>query len=539
MEIASKYTKVFVSDDLTRQKYGELYDLAISIREQKNTISKEIASDLLKYLEYNPLTFVTKMRAKYKGIINSNFDKQLYQEVMDAYQNKFDAIIKKIAFSKVEFKGFEFYKRDTKKNKKGDLKRVLTEKSKTPLSVCLTYLARYGNDNTLDYINKQLETCDDKKRDFYNNIVRCCDKFGFGRLMGLALRRRERVIAKYKDNPIVFRSLSFRGRSRKKLIVDYNKNYNSWINAFVSLSFPTRKSMDIPVKFSKDYHGSMNDYVKKSNDYEYVVSFDEWHKRVKVNLVKDGERYMPAVTDNDKAVGIDVNVKHNLFSLSDGTTYDYDRQLVSDYCRLKRHIDSLKSKDENYEIGKKTQRKLDTLRNKILKSNQQLISGMCKELMLGGVRHIVMENLDNGFGKSYVKDETLDGINFNDIVKFLGISSLKQEIEHIARKYDIAVSTVHSNYTSKMCPICGCIDDGNRPNQETFCCVECGHEDNADHNAAVNIKNRVGTTVLCKRLLKQLGNGAYEPKKMSKDKVKDVLLSYRTSLGKDGESKFY
>ena len=205
---------------------------------------------------------------------------------------------------------------------------------------------------------------------------------------------------------------------------------------------------------------------------------------------------------------------------------------------MKRHIDSLKSKDNDYEVGKKTQRKLDTLRNKILKANQQLISGMCRELMLGGVRHIVMENLDNGFGKTYVKDETFDGINFNDIVKFLGISSLKKEVEHIGRNYNIAVSTVHSNYTSKMCPICGCIDDGNRTTQEDFCCVECGHGDNADHNAAVNIRNRVSTTVLCKRLLKQLGNGAYEPSKMSKDKVKDVLLSYRANLEKDRGSKF-
>ena len=69
MEITNKYTKVFVSDDLTRQKYGELYDLAVSIREQKNTISKEIASDLLKYLKYNLLTFVTEMRTKYKSCI--------------------------------------------------------------------------------------------------------------------------------------------------------------------------------------------------------------------------------------------------------------------------------------------------------------------------------------------------------------------------------------------------------------------------------------------------------------------------------------
>jgi putative transposase len=140
-----------------------------------------------------------------------------------------------------------------------------------------------------------------------------------------------------------------------------------------------------------------------------------------------------------------------------------------------------------------------------------------------------MENLDNGFGKSYVKDESLDGISFNDIVKFLGISSLKQEIEHIGRNYDIAVSTVQSYYTSKTCPVCGCIDDGNRLTQEDFCCVECGHTDNADHNASVNIRSRVAVTVLRDRLLKQLDNGAYEPKKMSKDRVKDVLLSYRTN----------
>ena len=151
------------------------------------------------------------------------------------------------------------------------------------------------------------------------------------------------------------------------------------------------------------------------------------------------------------------------------------------------------------------------------------------DLMLDGVRHVVLENLDNGFGKSYVKDETLYGINFNDIVKFLGISSLKQEVEHIGRKYGIAVSTVQSNYTSKMCPVCGCIEDENRPNQETFCCVECGHRDNADHNAAVNIKNRVGATVLRQRLLKQLDNGTYKPLKLTKDKIKSVLLSYRAN----------
>ncbi len=535
MLTASKYAKVFVSDDLTRQKYDELHDLAVSIREHKNIISKEVCLDILHYLDISSLNFVTEMRNKYKGVINSNFDKQLYQQVIDAYQNKFDAISRRLKFECVSFIGFEYYKRNCKGHNVGDLKRVITKRKSTDLSVCLTYLARYGNDNTLEYITKQLAdgNIDDRKRRFYQNIIRCCNKFGFERLMKLALSLRNRTLKHY-CNPIVFKSLTFSGRSRKKHIVGYNKNYNSEINAFISLSFPTRKSMDIPVKFSKDYHGKMSDYTKKSNDYEYVICFDERRHQVRVNLVKDGERYIPTVTDTDKSVGIDVNVKHNLFSVSDGTAYDYDRELVEDYCRMKRQTDLLKSQNPDYAVGKRRQRKLDALRNKMQKSEQQLISTMCRNLMLGSVRHIVMENLDNGFGKSYVTDESLDGINFNDIVHFLGISSLKQEMEHIARNYDIAVSTVHSSYTSKMCPICGCIDDGNRPNQETFCCVECGHTDNADHNASVNIRNRVGEAVLRNRLLKQLDNGAYEPKKMSKDRVKDVLLSYRTDNQKVG-----
>ena len=152
------------------------------------------------------------------------------------------------------------------------------------------------------------------------------------------------------------------------------------------------------------------------------------------------------------------------------------------------------------------------MKSKVVKSEQQLIAKMCKTLQSQGVGHIVMEDLDNSFGRCYVKDKDNEDINYNRKVKFLGLSSLKKEIEHIARKYVIAVSTVQASYTSKMCLICGCIEDGNRPNQETFECIECGHKDNADFNAAKNIRNRVLVTVLRDKLLKQLDNGAFEPK---------------------------
>lgn len=152
MIIQSKYTKIFHSKDLTRQKYDELYDFAVLIQNHKNIVSQYVNDNLLHFLEYNKFQFLKEMREHFKDVIPSSFDAQLYTQVFTCYQNKFDAIQKRLKFEAVTFKGFEFYKRDTKKHKKGDLKKVIINKKQTPLSICLTYLARYGHENTIDYI---------------------------------------------------------------------------------------------------------------------------------------------------------------------------------------------------------------------------------------------------------------------------------------------------------------------------------------------------------------------------------------------------
>lgn len=528
MLIQSKYTKIFHSKDLTRQKYEELHYFAVLIQNHKNAVSQYVNNNLLYFLEYNKFKFLKEMREYFKNVIPSSFDAQLYTQVFTCYQNKFDAIQRKLVFEAVTFKGFEFYKRDTKKHKKGDLKKVVIDKKQTPLSNCLTYLARYGNENTIDYINSIIGSYDEKKREFYNNILRCYEKYGFERLYNLALSKRKRVVKHYSEHPIEFTSLTFSGRCRKTRIIDYNSRFGSIINSFVSLSGIGRKSFDVPVTFNKRWYGNMKDYRKKNPDYEYTITFNEKEHQVNIHLCKDGERYIPQVNGN--TVGIDVNCKHNLFSLSDETTYDYNRKLVNDFCKLSLEIDRLKEQDKEYKVGKRKQRKLDVMKSKMLKSEQQLIANMCRILQSQGVGHIAMEDLDNRFGKCYVKDKDNEDINYNRKVKFLGLSRLKQEVEHIARKYDIAVSTVQASYTSKMCPICGCIEDENRPNQETFECIECGHKDNADFNAAKNIRNRVLVTVLQESLLKQLDNCAFEPRKVKREKVKEVLLSFRRNL---------
>ena len=332
MFIQSKYAKIFQSKDITRQKYDELYDFAVLIRNHKNIVSRYVNENLLHCLDCTKFQFLKEMRERFKNQIPSSFDVQLYTQVFTCYQNKFEAIQRRLVFKVSTLKGFEYYKRDTKKYKKGDLKRVLIEKKQTKLSSCLTYLERYGNEGTIVYIKSNIDKCDVNKRDLYNNIIRCCEKFGFERLYALALSKRKRIINKYTNNSIEFRSLTFSGRCRKKNIIDYNRKFGSVINSYISLSGLNRKSFDIPVSFNKGWHGNMKDYKKKNPDYDYTLTFNEKKHQVNIHLCKDGERYIPE--PSGKTIGIDVNCKHNLFCLSDETTYDYDRKLVNDFCKI-------------------------------------------------------------------------------------------------------------------------------------------------------------------------------------------------------------
>ena len=59
----------------------------------------------------------------------------------------------------------------------------------------------------------------------------------------------------------------------------------------------------------------------------------------------------------------------------------------------------------------------------------------------------------------------------------------------------------------------------------------------AGFNAAKNIRNRVLITVLQESLLKQMDNDAFEPKKLKREKVKEVLLSFRRNLQENARSE--
>jgi hypothetical protein len=95
--INSKYTKVFTSSDLTKDKYKEISRLAKELLEHKRMISVEIANNLLFYTDLSKHEFKKHLEHKYKDLnISSNFYRALYQDIQTAYSNKFNIVIAKI-----------------------------------------------------------------------------------------------------------------------------------------------------------------------------------------------------------------------------------------------------------------------------------------------------------------------------------------------------------------------------------------------------------------------------------------------------------
>ena len=535
MKQSSRYSRSFYSDGLTDKKYQEIYTLAISVRDAKNKISGIVNQDLFKYLEMSKIDFQKTMLPYIKDEISSHFTKQLCDDVYTAYQNKFNNVKRRLKFQHISDYHFNYYKRSgrTRNGREyhsGDFKSITIKHDDTPLSITLTYLARYGYFGIVDYLlEKFINETNQEKEKFYVTILDTIYKFGFTRLFALAMSKRTRIIERYSKNPIEFKSLSFRGRSRlREDIVSVNENRKSSINSFANISWylKDRKKMTIPMKYSKDFHGELKRYTN-GTDTSYTICLEE-NNQVRMVLSYENEREFPEA--RDRIIGIDVNSKHNLMTCSNGYEIDFDRELVETLSRELKKIDELKKRNSSYEIGKRKQHKIDHLNRELQSKIREEIALLCKRLKARHYHHAVFEDLDNQFGSTFAKDE--NDLNYNRRLKILHLGDLKNEFEHIARKYEIAVSLVQSYYTSQTCPKCGCIDKENRKDQEHFECVDCGYTVNADLNASRNIRNRVADAVLQRELLKKdsKGSSAYIPKVNSKEKTLEVLEKFRNSL---------
>ena len=384
----------------------------------------------------------------------------------------------------------------------------------------------------VEYINERLSSdgLPQSQRCLFEDTLYYLNKFE-QRLIDLVLLKRSNVITKLTEHPIEFVSLSYKSLNQVATpLIDYNSNKNSIFNIFISLGAfgkNNRKLLEIPTKYSKDFHGLIKDYQKGHNT-SYTIVF-EGKTPVRVALSVDREDEI--VTDKFNVIGVDVNVKHNLFATSLNTIIDYDRKIFNEYVQFLKKLDAKKTRIKK--LNNNTPQPLSNRDRRFYNQQQLRIKDMLKrqcsrlveEVVLNKKDHLILEDLSQ-MGKSFYRSEEFEGFKYSRLIRLLNLADLKNIATSICNKNDIQITFVQPHYTSQTCPICGYISGENRKSQEKFECKECGHKNNADSNAAQNIFNRFHEDVLRERLLTKTNIGTYVPKKLKKETIKQSIEEF-------------
>lgn len=179
--------------------------------------------------------------------------------------------------------------------------------------------------------------------------------------------------------------------------------------------------------------------------------------------------------DNQAEVGLDIGIKHFVVT-SDGqffenikTTKKYADKLAEAQRKL-----SLKTKGSNnfYREIEKIKR----IHLKIQRVREDYLHKVSRELA-NNYQYVFAEDLDI---KEMVKNK-----NYSKAISDVSWSKFLNHLE-----YKTNLIKVDAKYSSQECNNCGHISKENRPNQETFKCVKCSHEGNADFEASLTIKKR-------------------------------------------------
>ena len=311
------------------------------------------------------------------------------------------------------------------------------------------------------------------------------------------------------------------------------KSHIKLTNVIIHINLPKIAIIDLPVRHSKTYHGVFKDYKcnlnKTTGQKQYLIqiSFDETKKEVKITLVRDIIKNISDLKDK-QILGVDVNTKHNIFALSNYETQKIDNNLVNKIVKEKKKLKEIQSQRDKLKLPKEYSKRQRRIQDKINKQVEYLQNYACHLLLKNHKNSIlVMENLEKNLKKCKINNTQYEEeLNYNDLFSLLKIYSMKDTVIRMSGNYNVNVVLVNPDFTSQTCPKCGYISKKNRKSQETFCCEKCNHKNNADINAAKNIKGRFTNPKFKKELQKEVIDTQLisEPKISNRFKFKQKLF---------------
>lgn len=215
-------------------------------------------------------------------------------------------------------------------------------------------------------------------------------------------------------------------------------------------------------------------------------------------LLLVGDIPAPTVRQTDLKVGLDAGVAHTL-TTNTGKHIDGPAALAAALRKLERLQQQMARQEKGSANWRKTVEKIKKTHEKIRRT-RKLFAHKATTFLLRTYGTVAIEDLklasmvrrpapkpaEDGSG-TFLPNQAAAKGGLNRSMLDAGLGQIRVMLEEKAKERGRLVVPVDPRHTSQRCSVCGHTDPGNRPSQELFLCLSCGHTENADVNAAKNI----------------------------------------------------
>jgi putative transposase len=220
-------------------------------------------------------------------------------------------------------------------------------------------------------------------------------------------------------------------------------------------------------------------------------------------LLLVGDIAAPTVRQTDLKVGLDAGVAHTL-TTNTGKHIDGPAALAASLRKLERLQQQMARQVKGSANWRKTVEKIKRVHEKIRRT-RKLFAHKATTYLLRTYGTVAIEDLklanmvrrpapkpaEDGSG-TFLPNQAAAKGGLNRSILDAGLGQLRVMLEAKGKERGRLVVPVDPKHTSQRCSGCGHTDAGNRPSQQVFLCLSCGHSENADVNAAKNILQALG-----------------------------------------------
>lgn len=289
---------------------------------------------------------------------------------------------------------------------------------------------------------------------------------------GLPAQLTVRAIAKVADSYKIDRSIQHNFGMRGAVVFDARCFKLKNLSSAELTTMHGRKS------FVMAHGGKQRADLEGAQIGEADLLFRDGHYYLAITIKKPAP---PASDTSGGVLGVDLGITE-LATDSDGNQYS-GAQVKAVRRRTREHRRSLQKRGTN--SAKKRLRSVARRQSRFVRDTNHCISKKIVQSAYSSAKALALESLT---GIRERASGYCRGMRF--LMGNWAFDDLGAKIRYKAAELGIPVLMVDPRDTSRTCHECGYCDKANRKSQAHFKCLECGHDANADVNAARNIAAR-------------------------------------------------